>query len=324
MTNLSVYLAESANKYPGASALVRDATTTSYSALGNEVARFADYLTYGGLQPGDRVGVMLPNGPEFAVVFYGVLHAGGVVVPLNPELHARAVEFYLTITDATILFVTPRHAIANTIAAVTAGAQPIEIGNHGIARLTAGFAGRADPVSRAACDAAVVSPIAETTGAHRTQLTHGELANSQTVTAGLLLPLGHNDVVMACLPMTERLGMTCGLLAATSSGSTLVLPSFDPVFDPATALETIAAERITVLEGAPTMYVAMLDAAHHYDEDFSSLRVCVSAGGSLPVDISRRLEDRFGCVLVNADALLPASRPGQPRLTQSAMRITRA
>src|SRR5262245_28689245 len=112
MTNLSVYLPESANKYPDASALVCDDTTRSYSALANDVARFADYLTYGGLQPGDRVGVMLPNGPEFAVVFYGVLHAGGVVVPLNPALHARTVEFYLKITDARMLFVTPRHAIA--------------------------------------------------------------------------------------------------------------------------------------------------------------------------------------------------------------------
>jgi long-chain acyl-CoA synthetase len=307
MTNLSVYLAESANRYPDASALVCDDTTMSYLALGNDVARFADYLTYGGLQPGDRVGVMLPNGPEFAVVFYGVLHAGGVVVPLNPALHARSVEFYLTIIDARMLFVTPRHAIANTVAAVTAGAQPVEVGRHGIAQLTAGFVGRADPVGRAARDAAVVLPIAETTGAHSVELTHGELADSQAVTAGLLLPLGQNDVVMGCLPMTERSGMTCGLMAAISSGSTLVLPSFDPVFEPATALETIAAERITVFEGVPAMYVALLDAAHHYDEDFSSLRVCVSAGESLPVDILRRFEDRFECVVVDADELLAAS-----------------
>jgi long-chain acyl-CoA synthetase len=307
MTNLSVYLAESANKYPDASALVCDDTTTTYSALGNDVARFADYLTYGGLQPGDRVGVMLPNGPEFAVVFYGVLHAGGVVVPLNPQLHARAVEFYLTITGATMLFVTPRHAIADTVAAVTAGAQPVEIGRHGIAQLTTGFAGRAEPVNRAACDAAVVSPIAETTGAHTVQLTHGELVSSQAVTAEHLLPLGQNDVVMGCLPTTERSGMTCGLLAPISSGSTLVLPSFDPVFDPATALETIAAERVTVFEGVPAMYLALLDAAHHNDEDFYSLRVCVSAGGPVPADILRRFEDRFGCVVVDADELLAAS-----------------
>jgi long-chain acyl-CoA synthetase len=114
------------------------------------------------------------------VVYYGVLHAGGVVVPLNPVLHARAVGFYLTTTGARMLFVMPRHAIANTVAAVTAGAQPVEVRSHGIAPLTAGFAGRAAyPTSRAACDAAVVIPIADTTGAHTVQLTHGELVGSQ-------------------------------------------------------------------------------------------------------------------------------------------------
>src|SRR5262245_51223253 len=128
MTNLSVYLAESANNYPDISALVCDDTTKSYSALGNDVARFADYLTDGGLQPGDRVGVMLPNGPEFAVVFYGVMHAGGVVVALNPALRARALELYLSMTDARMLFVRPRNVIANTVSAVIAGAQPVEIG----------------------------------------------------------------------------------------------------------------------------------------------------------------------------------------------------
>src|SRR5262249_15194945 len=225
---------------------------------------------------GDRVSVMLPNGPEFAVVFYGVLHAGGVVVPLSPALHARAVESYLTMTDARMLFVTPRHAIVSTVAAVTAGAQPVEIGNDGIAQLTAGFPGRAEPVSRAARDAAVVSPITEASGAHTVQLTHGELADSQAMAAGLLLPLGQEDVVMGCLPMTERSGAICGLLAPISSGATLVLSGVDPALDPATALETLAAERITVFEGVPAMYVALLDAANHYDEDFSSLRVCVS------------------------------------------------
>ena len=94
VTNLSVYLAASAKNSPDARAVVSDDTTTTYWKLGNDVARFADYLTDAGLRPGDRVGVMLPNGLDFATIFYGVLHAGGVVVLLNPRLHARAVDFF--------------------------------------------------------------------------------------------------------------------------------------------------------------------------------------------------------------------------------------
>lgn len=309
MTNLSGFLAKSAAKYPHARALVYDDAATSYSALNNDVARFADYLADNGLRPGDRVGVMLPNGPDFVVAFYGVMHAGGVVLPLNPALRARAAEFYLTINDARMLFVTPRHAIASSAAAVTAGTQPVDIGDHGTAQLTAGFAGRNGPVCRAARDVAVVLPIAKSDGAHTLALTHEELANSQASIADLLLPLGQDDIVMGCLPMSERAGMTFGLLAAMSCASTLVMTSVDPALDPATALETVAGERVTVLEGQPAMYVALLEAAQHYDEDFSSLRVCVSAGGPLPIDVSHRLRDRFGCVVVDADESLVARRP---------------
>jgi long-chain acyl-CoA synthetase len=207
-----------------------------------------------------------------------------------------------------MLFAPPRHAIANALAAVTAGTQPIEIGKHGIAQLTAGFAGRAEPVSRAPGDAAVVLPVVQTSGAHTVELSHGELADSQAVIAETLLHLGPNDVVMGCLPMTERSGLTCGLLAPLSLGATLVLPSFNPALDPATTLEMIAAERVTVFEADPTMYVALLDAAHHNDEDFSSLRVCVSAGGDVPVAFVHRLNTRCDCVVVDADRLPRSTR----------------
>ena len=114
---------------------------------------------------------------------------------------------------------------------------------------------------------------------------------------------------MGCLPMIERVGMTYSLLAALSSASTLVLPSFDPAFDPASALELIVEECITVFEGAPPMYLALLDAARRSDEGFSSLRVGVMADGTLPVDVLRRFEDRFGCVVVHADEFSAASPP---------------
>ena len=78
MTNLSLSLTESAARYPGAAALRCDDATWTYSMLAHDVARFADYLIDGGLEPGDRVGIMLRDRPEFAVVFYAVLCAGGV------------------------------------------------------------------------------------------------------------------------------------------------------------------------------------------------------------------------------------------------------
>ena len=99
--------------------------------------------------------------------------------------------------------------------------------------------------------------------------------------------------------------MTCGLLAAMSVGATLALL---PRFDPAEALRMIAAERVTIFEGVPTMYVAMLAAADRYEIDVSSLRVCVSWGAAMPVEVLRAFEDRFGCAV--SDQIRPASAVG--------------
>jgi long-chain acyl-CoA synthetase len=305
MTNLSVYLAQSADVYPDAPALRCGDETTSYSMLAGDVARFADYLVEGGVRPGDRVGIMLPNGPAFAAVFYGVLHAGAVAVPMNPSQNARAVEFFSTITDLRALFFAPRHAVATTARAVAAGTQPVEVGRHGIARLIAGYPGRARPVNRAATDTAVILQTTATPDAPSvTELTHADLISRQTVTARSLLHLAPDDVVMVCLPLFEGFGMTCGLTAAVSTGATLVLM---PRFDARKALETIAAQHVTVFEGTPAMYAEMLAAADRYGLDSSSLRVCMSAGAPLEAGLLRQLEDRFGCGVLEGHGLAGTS-----------------
>ncbi|HTQ16408.1 MAG TPA: AMP-binding protein [Mycobacterium sp.] len=138
-------------------------------------------------------------------MFYAVLCAGGVAVPMNPSLSARAVEFHVTITGARILLFSGRRPVATSIAALTAGTQPVRVGKRGIARLTAGFAGRAEPVSRAEGDAAVILHTPGTTGVPAgAQLTHGDLASNQAVVARSLLGLGAGDVVMGCLPVLSH------------------------------------------------------------------------------------------------------------------------
>ena len=298
MTNLSLNLTESAARYPDAAALRCAGVTTTYSMLADDVARFADYLIDGGLKPGDRVGVMLPNGAAFAVVFYGVLRAGGVVVPMSPSLSFHAVQHDSTVTDARILFYAGRRAVATDLVAVTAGTQPVRLGKHGIASLTAGFAGRTGPADRAEEDIAVTLSDSGKTGVPKaTQLTHAELASNGSVIARRVLDLGSDDIVMGCLPLFEGFGLSCGLLATVSAGATLVLL---PRFDSRRALEVIAAYRVTVFEGVPAMYKSLLAAADRYQLDFSSLRVCMCIGASMPEDVLSRFEDRFGCMVVQA------------------------
>ena len=302
MTNLSVFLSASADMRPGAAALLCGDVTTSFSVLSRNVARFTDYLIDGGLRVGDRVAVMLPNRPELAVVFYGVLQAGGVVVLMSPSLSARAVEFCLTVTDARILFFAHPHAVATTHAAATAGTQPVAVGRHGIRPLLAGFAGRTQPVPRADNDTAVILSRHEST-----ELTHGDLAQNRAVTACDLLNLGQDDLVLTCVPLCERFGLTCGLLATVGTGVTLAML---PKFDAAKALKMIASERVTVFEGTPAMYTAMLRAADRHDLDFRSLRLCISSA-PMPTDMRRRFQDRFDSTVLDRDAGISAGATGR-------------
>jgi long-chain acyl-CoA synthetase len=291
MTNLSLYLVESADMYPDGPALRCDGTTTTFSELADNAARFAAYLGGRGLRPGDRVGVMLANRPEFATVFYGVLHAGAVVVPMDPLHSADEVAFVLTNTGARLLVFAQSCWPAATAGALAAGVPPIGIGKHTLERLTDDFLGRAWPVNRANNEDAVVLHTSRTTGMPKgTQLTHSNLVSSQAVIARSLLNIGPDDVVLGCLPLSDAFGMTYGLGAAISSGATLALL---PSFDPGRVLEMVAAERVTVFEGLPAMYAAMLGAAAGRDLDFGSLRVCISVGAAMPVEVLRKFEDEF-------------------------------
>src|ERR1700752_2649594 len=114
MPNLSLYLVESALIDTDGPALRCGGARTPHLERADSAARFAAYLGDRGLRPGDRVGVMLANRPEFAMIFYGVLHAGAVVVPMDPLRSAREVASALTNTGARLLVCAPPYRAAAT------------------------------------------------------------------------------------------------------------------------------------------------------------------------------------------------------------------
>jgi long-chain acyl-CoA synthetase len=250
---------------------------------------------------------MLANRPEFAMVFYGVLHAGAVVVPMDPLRSTREVKFLLTNTGARMLVFAPPCGAAATAGAVAAGVPPIGVGENTLEELTSSFLGEPWPVTRASDDNAVILHTSATTGAPKgAQLTHSNLACNQAVIARRLLSIGPDDVVMDCLPLSDAFGMTCGLAAAISTGATLALL---PRFDPGRALEMFAAEQVTVFVGLPFMYAAMLGATAGREPNFGSLRVCISAGAAMPVEVLRRFEDKSDCTVLEGYGLSETSGP---------------
>src|SRR5262245_30437922 len=103
--NLADNLVTSAKEFPDRPAIRLDDTVVTYTELDQRSAGVAGLLAERGVQPGDRVAIMLPNVPQFAAIYYGILRAGGVVVPMNPLLKAREIDYYLADSQAKLIFV---------------------------------------------------------------------------------------------------------------------------------------------------------------------------------------------------------------------------
>ena len=306
MSNLSLNLVASARKYPDKIALRCGDQEFTFTEFDAAAARVATFLDREEIAAGDRVGLMLPNTPAFALAFYGILRSGAIAVPMNPLLKSREIEFYLSNTGATALFATPAFAAEATAAAAAAGAKCWLVDDADLVRLTADLPEQVSPVDRADTDTAVVLHTSGTTGKPKgAELTHGGLDRNQDVAARTLIELGPDDVVMGCLPLFHVFGLTCGLNTSVSAGATLTLI---PRFDPHTALDVIERDAVTVFEGVPTMYSALLGEARGFPSSATaSLRVCVSGGASLPVQVLTDFEKMFGATILEGYGLSETS-----------------
>jgi long-chain acyl-CoA synthetase len=302
MASLTSVLRQAAADHADRPAVRMDAEVLTYADLWDAAARVAGLLATLGVEPGDRVGIMLPNVPAFPIAYYGTLAAGGVVVPMNPLLKSREVAYYLGDSGAKVLFAWHGAAGEAAKGAADTGARVVDVADP---LLTLADQDPAQVTAdRGDDDDAVILYTSGTTGRPKgAELTHANLTRNAELTATTLLKSGTADVVMGCLPLFHVFGLTCGLNATIASGSTLTLL---PRFDPGKALEIIQRDRVTIFEGVPTMYAAML---HHTGErpDVSSLRLCVSGGAAMPVEVLRGFEDAFGCVILEGYGLSETS-----------------
>jgi long-chain acyl-CoA synthetase len=317
MANLALNVVEAKDMYADRAAVRLDDHTLNYERLDERSARVAGLLAARGVERGDRVALMLPNVPEFAMLYFGVLRAGAVVVPMNPLLKAREVEFYLGDSGAELIFAWQAAADEAAKGAEAAGAQFVPVAAEPFDRLLGDYAPVTAVSDRADDDTAVILYTSGTTGRPKgAELTHANLRRNAAVSASTLFHLEPVDVVMGCLPLFHSFGQTCGLNAVVGSGACLTLV---PRFDPGKALEVIQRDRVTVFEGVPTMYVALLNHPRRGEYDVGSLRVCVSGGAALPIEVLRRFEESFGCMILEGYGLSETSpvasfnHPGRER-----------
>jgi long-chain acyl-CoA synthetase len=302
--NLAQNLLRTAEQHPDAPAVKLDDLTFDFKTLAGATARAAGWLRGKGVEPGDRVAIMLPNIPHFHMGYYGALRLGAVIVPMNPLLKGREVQFYLEDSGAKVLLAFHGFAEAATAGAEAAGAECVIVEPGKIEQEILG----SDPVEEVAerddSDTAVILYTSGTTGKPKgAELTHGNLRQNVEISTELF-DMGPGDVILGALPLFHSFGQTCGMNAAVASGACL---SLIPRFEPGKALEMFGRDGVTIFQGVPTMYGAML---HHPDReqaDVSKVRVCVSGGASLPVELMKAFEEAFGAKILEGYGLSETS-----------------
>ncbi len=325
-----------ARTYGTRPALVFFGRRISFVELDGFVDRFCAGLQGLGVRKGTPVSLHLPNCPQFVIAYYGVLRAGGVVVPHNPlytepeiarQLQDSGAEVAVTLT---LLY--PRVAAAAKQAKVR---EVVVTGIHEfmgpVARLVYPLKARREgqwvpvrpqpgvrrfsellraaspqPVPVGPDDPAAYLYTGGTTGVPKAAvLTHRNLVANLLQAASWdphLRP--GQEVALAVLPFFHSYGMTSVLNFSLWMGATLVLI---PRFDPKLLLEAVRRQRPTLFHGVPTMYIALLNTPELRRVSFRSVRAGISGAMGLPLEVQRQWEAVTGGRLVEGYGLTEAS-----------------
>ncbi len=304
-TNLASIVSAGAAHDAAAPAVRLGERTLAFGDLEDDSARVATLLREHGLEVGDRVGVMLPNVLEFPLAYYGVLRAGGIVVPMNVLLKRREIAFYLQDSGAKLILAWHGFADEARAGAADAGAELIAIEPEELAATLAGLEPTAEIVDTDAEDTAVILYTSGTTGKPKgAELSHRNLDENSEIVSRTTCLVEAGDVVLGALPLFHSFGQTVGMNGSLRRGACLTLV---PKFDPGAALATIDRDRVTHFYGVPTMFGALLHHPGREDFDTSSLRICITGGASMPVEVLHGFEEAFGAELLEGYGLSETS-----------------
>lgn len=290
-------------------ALSDDRWTLTWGELHETSRRFAGALVASGVAAGDRVAIWAFNSAEWVVAVLGILEAGAVLVPVNTRFKGPEAAELLGRSGARLL-VTVTEFVGNDYLTMLEGVLP------GLPALETVVVARGDPEGRAigwddllaratpaataeaARRAAALGPdnpsdilfTSGTTGSPKgVVMTHGRTLCTATDWAAMT-GLSADDRYLMVNPYFHMFGLKAGILASVAGGATM-LPA--PVFDADRVLARVAAERVTVLPGPPTLYQSLLDHPSRRDHDLSSLRVAVTGAADIPVSLVRRVHDEL-------------------------------
>ncbi len=311
MLNLSVILETSARRFPGKTAFIFGDTALTYSDLDSAANQVANALLTNGIAPGDKVALTCPNLPYFPIIFFGILKAGAVVVPLSLLLKQDEIAYHLADSGAKAYFCfagsdeLPTGKMGHAAFCETEScsnffiimptrdaASPID-GVGTFAQLISEQSTKFEPFQSGAEDTCLIIYTSGTTGKPKgAELTHSNLLLNAVVCADFL-ETSPNDIQLIVLPLFHVFALTVLMLAGVYRGASNVLLAR---FDAGAVLDAMRDHAVTLFAGVPTMYWGLLN--HAADDSVCSavsknLRIAISGGASLPIKVLEEFEQKF-------------------------------
>jgi long-chain acyl-CoA synthetase len=296
--SVAAILAETAHSRPDRTAFLMGDQVVRYGELWEQTRAYAGALRARGIGPGDRVAMIVPNVPDFARVYYGVLALGAVVVPVHLLFKAEEIGFVLRDSGAKLL-VAAAPMLAEAGPAAAAEGIPLltvlvpdgmevpfpRLEDEAAATESIDLYASVHPIS-----AATILYTSGTTGRPKGAV-GSHMAIIEQVNVALIdtFDMKRDDIVFGGLPLFHTFGQVCVMNTAFRVGAAVVLL---PKFDPDAALAEMVRHGATVFTAVPTMYIGLLQAAARSNAR-PPLRYAVSGGAALPVAVLEAFSNEF-------------------------------
>ena len=300
-------------------ALISRNRETTYGQLREQADRLRGGLVAQGVQAGDRVAILCGNNRYFAVSYLAVAGLGAIAVPLNPSSPSPEIERELVVVRPVAAVVGPSAigawheidltSIESLRCVVRAEGEVVD------RELSLSTMLESDPVPVVDVDGddiAVMMFTSGTAGSPRAaMLSHRNLISNVEQDLTARDHTNADDVVYGVLPLFHIFGLNVVLGVSFTVGATVLLVQR---FDPSTAVQSIVQRQVTVVPGAPTMWVAFSHFDELPDDSFASVRLALSGASRLPNAVCDRMEERFGVSIYEGYGLTEAA----PVVTSSA------
>jgi long-chain acyl-CoA synthetase len=325
--NLAQPVFDAARLTPGKIALISRGETVTYEALALCIQRLVGALEQIGLEPGDRVGLLLYNTPAFVIAYFALLAMGVTVIPLNTRLTASELSTILNDAEARLLVTSLEFYEAATRLDVRSlegmildtellpdeaalepllNAFPLQCALYRLDELLERRLepGKDLPMAVQPDTLATLIYTSGTTGVPKgVMLSHRNILADATANVQVIEAVP-DDRFITISPLFHVFGQTNILVSCMLVGATLVMVR---KFSPKTVLETIARHRVTFMAAVPTMYQMMLTHLREKSFDLSSLRVCHSGAAPMAVETFHEVERYFGAPVQEGYGLSEAS-----------------